>query len=264
MTKWKSVQTASVSEEALHSDAGKRVMNNNIKRVFAYMAHLVFALMIISSAGAEVLQDKKARTESKVQRSRWKKSLGLGLTNLHYSQTLVTPFTQRFITVKGGLETLMPGSEWSLGGSFFFNSIALSNSGTYRLRILGVNLRSGRFLTSPESGIQVRLNGGVYYTTSLSEIGLKDMVGPQIFPEFSFRISQAKSVMIYFKYSPVLVAGSFDIFSNRELALGLYFRQLISNTNSWFVGVDYSELDARFGSEEASMRSLSLGAGLGF
>jgi hypothetical protein len=239
-------------------------MKTGLKRVLAHSIPLLFALSILPAAGAEVPQQKKIRTEAKPQRSRWRKSLGLGATNLHYSQTQVAPFTQRFITLKGGLETTIPGSAWSIGGSFFFNSLSLSNTGIYQLRILGVNLRSGRFLTPPESSVQVRLNGGVYYNTSFSEIGFKDMVGPQIFPEFSFRISQARSVMTYFKYSPVLVEGSFDILSNRELAAGLYFRQLISATMSWFVGIDYAELDARISSEQANMRSLSLGAGLGF
>ncbi|MBU6154855.1 MAG: hypothetical protein KGP28_11180, partial [Bdellovibrionales bacterium] len=86
-------------------------------------------------------------TESKKVRSRWRRSFGIGFTNLNYSQTGVVAFTQKFITVKGGLETPISGSRWSVGGSFFLNAIELANTGPYRLRFLGLNLRFGRFLT---------------------------------------------------------------------------------------------------------------------
>ena len=114
------------------------------------------------------------------------------------------------------------------------------------------------------SRLQFRLNGGIYYNTSVSEIGFKNMLGPQIFPELSLRISKNQGVMTYFKYSPVVVAGGIDITRNRELATGLYFRQSLKNRKSIFVGLDYAELDAVSGAKEAHTRTLSLGVGLGF
>ncbi|MBU6154327.1 MAG: hypothetical protein KGP28_08510, partial [Bdellovibrionales bacterium] len=91
-----------------------------------------------------------------------------------------------------------------------------------------------------------------------------NMIGPQVFPEFSFRITPRRSVMTYLKYAPVLAAGSFDFLRNREIAAGLYYRQLLSGTNNLFAGLDYSLLDATAGGDKASARSLSLGIGFGF
>jgi hypothetical protein len=195
---------------------------------------------------------------------RWRKSFSIGITSLTYSQTAVDPFTQKLITIKGGVEIPISDSRWSIGTGFFFNAFELSNTGSYQLKILGVNLRLGRFLTAPESRVQVRFNGGVYYNTSLSVIGFKNMLGPQIFPELSYRITNRQSVMIYVKYSPVLVAGGIDIIRNRELATGIYFRQSLASGSGFFAGVDIAGLDAAAGSDEARTRSVSFGIGFGF
>jgi hypothetical protein len=195
---------------------------------------------------------------------RWRKSFSVGITSLTYSQTAVDPFTQKLITIKGGVEIPINDSRWSIGTGFFFNAFELSNTGNYDLKILGFNLRLGRFLTAPESRVQVRFNGGVYYNTSLSVIGFKNMLGPQIFPELSYRITNRQSVMIYVKYSPVLVAGGIDIIRNRELATGIYFRQSLVSGSGFFAGVDIAGLDAAAGSDEARTRSVSFGIGFGF
>ncbi len=196
---------------------------------------------------------------------RWRKSFGIGLTSLTYSQTAVEPFTQKLITLKGGVEIPISDSRWSVGTGFFFNAIQLSNTGNYQLKILGLNLRTGRFLTAPERRIQVRFNGGLYYNTSLSVIGFKNMLGPQIFPEFSYRISKLKSILIYVKYSPVVVAGgALDIIRNRELATGVYFRQSLASGSGFFGGIDIAGLDAAAGPDEAKVRSISFGIGFGF
>jgi hypothetical protein len=195
---------------------------------------------------------------------RWRKSFSIGITSLTYSQTAVDPFTQKLITIKGGVEIPITDSRWSIGTGFFFNAFELSNTGNYQLKILGINFRLGRFLTAPESRIQVRFNGGVYYNTSLSVIGFKNMLGPQIFPELSYRISKQKSVLVYVKYSPVLVAGGIDIIRNRELATGLYFRQALASGSGFFAGIDIAGLDAAAGLDEARARSVSFGIGFGF
>jgi hypothetical protein len=195
---------------------------------------------------------------------RWRKSFSIGITNLTYSQTAVDPFTQKLITIKGGVEIPITDSRWSIGTGFFFNAFELSNTGQYQLKILGINFRLGRFLTAPESRIQVRFNGGVYYNTSLSVIGFKNMLGPQIFPELSYRISNQRSVLVYVKYSPVLVAGGIDIIRNRELATGIYFRQALASGSGFFAGIDIAGLDAAAGLDEARVRSVSFGIGFGF
>jgi hypothetical protein len=196
--------------------------------------------------------------------ARLKKSIGIGLTDLTYSQTGVDEFKEKLLTLKGGLEMQIPNSAWSIGGGFFFNAFELSNTGIYQLKILGVNLRAGTFLTPHESAVHVKFNGGLYYNTSISEIGFKNVIGPQIYPEIIFRMGGRSSVMIYGKYSPVLVAGSFNMIRNREIATGIYFRQAFGDGKSFLAGIDYAGLDASVGAEEAKARSLSFGIGLGF
>lgn len=241
--------------------------------VFLAGAWMVFALSLMHAPcfARSATPNKKsvapAPEPSKEQvrpAPRWRKSFSIGITSLTYSQTAVDPFTQKLITIKGGVEIPISDSRWSIGTGFFFNAFELSNTGKYELKILGFNLRLGRFLTAPESRVQVRFNGGIYYNTSLSVIGFKNMLGPQIFPELSYRITSRQSVMIYVKYSPVLVAGGIDIIRNRELATGIYFRQSLPSGSGFFAGIDIAGLDAAAGLDEARTRSVSFGIGFGF
>jgi len=227
----------------------------------------IFALGLPLVAFAEKAYGKKfpgveqAKTKSV---SRWRGSFGAGYSAIHYSQTQVDAFSVGAVTLKAGLETSLSNPRWTLGAGTFINAFTLSNSSAYSFRILGVNLRGGYYLTAPESKLQFRLNGGIYYNTALSAIGFKNMFGPQVFPEWSIRISPREALMIYFKYSPVLVAGGLDLGRNRELAGGIYFRHLLEGGNSIFLGMDYALLDAFTADAEAHTRSLSIGVGMGF
>ena len=225
------------------------------------------ALGLPSSAFAEKIHGKKfpgvEQTKPK-SASRWRGSFGAGYSSIQYSQTQVEPFSVGALTLKGGIETSLSNSRWTLGAGTFINAVTLSNSSAYSFRILGVNLRAGYYLTPPESSVQFRLNGGIYYNTALSAIGFKNMFGPQVFPELSFRIGARDALMIYFKYSPVMVAGGVDLGRNRELAAGIYLRHGLEGGRSIYLGIDHAFLDVFTPAAEAHTRSLSIGIGLGF
>jgi|GEM_PF-5469554 len=214
----------------------------------------------LAAAGSSSSQGGDSDRESR----RWHPFVGLGITRLDYVQTAVSPFKETLLTLKAGVEIPLSSPGWSLGAGAFYNALELANSGVYQLKVLGANLRLGKRFSRPESRNGFRLNGGLYYNTSISDIGFKNMLGPQIYPEFLLRFSRLQSAAFYLKYSPVITTGGVDLIRNRELAMGLSFRQVLKNGNSVIAGLDYAELDVFAGGEVAHTRTLSFGVGLGF
>jgi hypothetical protein len=119
-------------------------------------------------------------------------------------------------------------------------------------------------MTPPQSSTQFRLSTGAYYNTSVSELGFKGMLGPQVMPELSFRLSKNTGVLTYFKYAPILVNGSFDFAKNKEIAAGIHYRFTLKNGTTLTGGVDYATLDAVAGTDSAQTQSISFGMGMSF
>jgi hypothetical protein len=214
---------------------------------------------------------KAAPLKKKKKKKRTRYSLGVGVTSLQYSQTVVTEGVEQIdalkellLTIKGGMEYALVPNKYILGFGFFYNALVLSNTGEYPLQILGGNVKLGFLMTPPQSSTQFRLSTGAYYNTSVSELGFKGMLGPQVMPELSFRLSKNTGVLTYFKYAPILVNGSFDFAKNKEIAAGIHYRFTLKNGTTLTGGVDYATLDAVAGTDSAQTQSISFGMGMSF
>jgi hypothetical protein len=209
------------------------------------------------------------KKKKKSKRTRY--SIGFGVTSLQYSQTVVTDdvaqtdeLTELLLTVKGGMEYALVPNKYILGFGFFYNALVLSKSGEFPLQILGGNVKLGFLMSPPKASTQFRLSTGAYYNTSVSELGFKGMVGPQIMPELSFKMSKNTGVLTYLKYAPILVNGSFDFSNSKEIAAGLHYRYTLKSGTTVTGGVDYSTLGALAGTDSAQTKTITFGMGMSF
>ena len=193
----------------------------------------------------------------------WTGGFGIGYSAISYSQTYVESFHEKALTLKGHVERNLGASRFTFGLGGFYNVWVLSHPGELKIRVLGGNLRLGYRLLEPQGRFQTRLNFGTYFNTAVTDLGFKNMIGPQIFPEVSYRFQHSKMVTAYFKFSPILVGSSFNLKSDREVALGIGYRYLFLNGKSIGITLDYSQLDAVAGSIEAHTQTTTLGLGYG-
>jgi hypothetical protein len=208
--------------------------------------------------------------KKKKKKKRTRYSLGVGVTSLQYNQRDSTApendirLTELLLTVKGGVEYALVPNKYILGVGFFYNALVLSNSGEFPLQILGGNVKLGFLMSPPKSSTQFRFSTGAYYNTSISEIGFKSMVGPQLMPELSFRMSKNTGILTYLKYAPIMVNSSFDFSKNKEIAAGVHYRHTLKGGTTITAGVDYANLDAYSGTDSAHTKTLSFGMGMSF
>ncbi len=197
---------------------------------------------------------------------RFHANIGMGLTHVSYTQTAVTPFTETELTLKGGMSYALKPNKWDLGLSFFMNVASLNTtSDLYSIRYLGVNLRAGYHLIPIQSRFQFNLNGGIYYNTSFADIGFKNMIGPQVYPEFSYLMPNRQTIFTYFKYSPVFVsASSLDLANNREIATGVYYSFPVLVKNRLSIGFDFSKLDLAVSGLTSNTTTYSLSVGIAY
>lgn len=209
------------------------------------------------------------KEESMVSSSprRWRFSAGAGVTQLSNRLKNVEPFNQWAVTIKGGA-TYQLAEKFSLGLSSFYNLVPFGTDSAqgYKLQYLGVNGRVGYNLIGAPSQLRLNLNGGFYYNTALgSNIGFRNMYGPQLYPELIYMLDNGNSILIYGKYSPALSLGqAISLHNNREVAMGVHYSFPITFSNRMSVGFDVSQLSLSIPTAWASTNTYSLSGGISF
>ncbi len=211
----------------------------------------------------------KIGSEKATAISRWRYSLGAGYTLINYRDFTDIAFEQRAITVKGGVVYRAVESVFDVGLSAFYNLVPLNTvmiqGNGIHLQYIGVNLRGTYHLVESPSPLRVNVSGGLYWNSSNSVVGFKNMYGPQIAPDFTYVFDNGHSLYLYGKYA-FSVSGStgISIKDNREVATGLHYSFPVSMSNRMTIGTDVSQLSLSIGNSWASTNTYSLSAGLSF
>ena len=192
-------------------------------------------------------------------------NVGIGLTSLSYTQSLVNPFSEIALTPKIAFQHPL-SNRWDIGASSFVNAVSLhSSQSDMKAYFLGINGRVGYSLPFVPKPWTLSLAGGLYYTTMITSgvaFGFRNMLGPQIFPTVRRSLGPKKMLGAYFKYSPVDQAGSFG-FSSHETAGGLSYTRLLKNRKSISYTLDYSRISINL-AETITASSLTGGVAYGF
>jgi hypothetical protein len=171
--------------------------------------------------------------------------VSLGPSFISYRQTLYPDYRAFVATLKLGY--LHKHSERvDFGVSSFLNAYPIyKNPNEITLRYFGMNLRGGYRLISKSPWV-VRLMGGVYYMRTFvggTDFGIKNMIGPQIYPMIAHSLDNGDAVIAYFKYSPMFFGKTIGGLTNRELASGISYRfPLSGNNKAVSIGLDYSNI----------------------
>ena len=192
-------------------------------------------------------------------------NIGIGYTRIQYDQTFVDKFYENAITVKGGVNyNLVPG-KWDLSAGMFVNASVLNSTSIagYTIRYIGVSTKVGYHLLDASS-FKIILNGGFYFNTTSGSVGFSNMLGPQLYPEFSYLFQNGHAIMVYGKYSPSLIQGTIDLGRNREVSTGVYYSIPFLTSKRLSVGMDYSLLNLKSGYLSSTTSTYSLSVGLSF
>jgi hypothetical protein len=201
---------------------------------------------------------------------RWSANGGLGISHISYTQTRIADYSMTCLTLKGGYQYALSPGKWDLGVSGYFTLMPLAGSGpTGNIRFLGINIKAGRVLTPiSRSPWSLKLQGGIYYTTTLptagAEFGFKNMWGPEIYPVLDRALANGNHIYGYAKFSPIMDGFSFLSLSNREIAFGAGWVHPLSNGRSWSIGLDLAQFEFTVTDSHVTSNSISIGAGYGF
>jgi hypothetical protein len=191
-------------------------------------------------------------------------SLGIGYTNLEYNQNLIPRFTEKMVTVKGGLAYFFVPDKWDISLGSFLNLFAIQNGGQYLVQYLGINAKIGyHFFSAPDS-FRFNLNAGIYYNTTFSAIGFQNVYGPQLYPEFGYVFTGGQALMFYGKFSPVVNNSTVDFRRNFEVATGTNYSFPITKKNRLSFALDLSRLDLSSNANSAETQTASFSVGISF
>ncbi len=191
-------------------------------------------------------------------------SLGVGFTQIKYTQTDLPEFTEKAITIKGGINQVLSPRRWDLNIGAFYNASAYGSTSAYKIQYLGINLKLSYHLIQDASPFQVNLSAGTYYNTSFGSIGFKDVYGPELFPEMSYLFSNRHMIFGYAKYAPVISNGKFDFSQNKEIAMGAHYSVPVSKNNRISFGADYSQLSLTVSGLSAKTSTITGSVGFSF
>ena len=192
-------------------------------------------------------------------------TVGLGVTSISYSQTGFPDLSEIVLTPKITYQQPLKGA-WDAGGSLYMTALPLhSDQNNMTAYFLGVNARIGYTLPMIPKPWTLSVAVGAYYTTMFTSgigFGFRDLWGPQIFPVLRRDLTHGNIVSACFKYSPV-TSGSSVGFSNHELAAAVSYIHLLPNLRSISGTLDYSNIQIRLPTGNASDSSITLGAAYG-
>jgi hypothetical protein len=219
-----------------------------------------------------LMQDNLITRANALEPSPWRKSVGLGLSDLQNLQSGTPDFQEWALTLKAAVSyRLNPLWDVAVGG--YYTVLVLgSNEPGVHANFLGVNLRAGYMLTPSDPHWRVAISGGIYYLTSFVTndlFGPYNLIGPQLFPSATYLFSNQNSASAYIKYSPVSSVGSLGDLSDHELAFGLSYRFAPKESHGVFshpvdLTLDISSLHLNILGLTATTSSYNLGVAYGF
>lgn len=180
-------------------------------------------------------------------------TLGLSATRINYAQDASFTFSEWALTARAGYTHVFASQRWEMGLTGFgtllpFGASVPAGFTSLALRFYGLNARLGYRFAQSESGWAGTLQGGAYFTTTSSTgsaaFGFRNLAGPQFFPTITKLIVGSSPSLIgaYFKFSPVSQNLSLLRLSNREIAMGAFWRKSLRNGHPIAVAVDWSNL----------------------
>lgn len=196
-------------------------------------------------------------------------SLGLGVTQLTYSQTDLESYSALLITPKVSY-ALRITEKFDFGVNLFYNAYTLSSnrSDGVEARFLGINARVGYRIPFGQSSWSLSLLGGIYYLTMMvdnREFGFRNIVGPQFFPVLRGGLGRNGSIYLYGKYSPVSTSiFGFRSLDSREIAGGAGYSHSINSLLSLVFSLDLSQLQIVIEGQKGQATTTSLSIGVGF
>jgi hypothetical protein len=199
--------------------------------------------------------------------SRFRFSLGSGITWISYRQQDTTTFDEKVLTLKGGVVYRAIDSKLDLGISSFWNALILSNNSPQNdeVRYFGANFRATYHVIDAPSKVRFYLSGGLYWNSSGGNVGFADMLGPQIYPELTFLLGNGHSIYLYSKLAVSVTSNrGHRINENREVAAGAHYSFPLNESNRMSLGVDLSQLNLTTNDAWASTNTYSLSVGLSF
>ncbi len=135
---------------------------------------------------------------------------------------------------------------WDLGASTYFTLLPLTKTLPDGLRFLGLNVRVGYVFPKTLGSWTFGIYSGGYYTTTFvtgsAKFGFINMTGPQIYPVLRRSLAGGRSIMGYFKFSPMSSQFSLFTYSSYELAFGGIYSKSLSNEHPLSFSLDISRL----------------------
>lgn len=202
-----------------------------------------------------------------ISKSRWRHNAGAGVTLISFRQRNVVAFDEWAVTMKAGVTYRLVPDRWDLGASTFFNALALSTTSPTNIKIqyIGFNMKAAYHVVDAPSSWRFILSGGIYWNSSLSEVGFANMIGPQISPELTYIFPNGNSLFWYGKFAYALSGTHASFFKdNREVATGVHYSFPINHVNRLSFGVDVSQLSLSVNNHWASTNTYSLSGGISF
>ena len=192
----------------------------------------------------------------------------LGLSSIHYTETTRQDHDALNLTARfSGLYLITP-RRWEVAWSAYTTAVHVAQTPSDSIRFLGLNLRAGYIIPIERSRWRVSVLAGAYYTTTFvpgGGYGFNNMLGPQLYPNLRYTLSNDSSLSAYIKYSPVSGAGVALLpASNFEFAAGGGFLRDLPGGRSWGLSFDYAQIQLGFTLVNITTRSLSLGTTFGF
>ena len=211
---------------------------------------------------------ERQKTDIEAPRRRFFSYASLGLSSIHYTETSRDAHDTLNLTARFSGLYLIASQRWEAAWSAYTTAVHIAQSPPDSIRFLGVNLRAGYIMPIERSRWRVSILGGAYYTTTFvpgGRYGFQNMLGPQLYPNMRYTLSNDSSLNGYIKYSPV-AGGGVKLLpaSNFEFATGGGFLRDLPEGRSWGISLDYAQIQLTFDVVQITARSLTLGATFGF
>ena len=191
----------------------------------------------------------------------------LGFSVLSYAETFHQDLSQIIATTKFSYQYLLRPPTWDIAANIYYTAIPISsNQPGITARFLGINGRIGFKVPQLKSPYSLTLMMGIYYTTmsvTNDAFGFRNLMGPQIFPVFTYKFPSLKVLTTYLKYSPVGQGFNITSLGNREIAAG--FSHTWPNGPHPITGsIDIANLSILVQGSQISSTSYSFSGGYGF
>jgi hypothetical protein len=191
----------------------------------------------------------------------------LGVTSVAYSETTRADYSALALTARASVLYLIAPPRWEVALAGFGTLTWLSQSAPDSLRFFGMSLRGGYVLPLEGTRWRVSFLTGLYYTTTFvpaDRFGFRNMLGPQLYPNFRYTLNAESSLSGYIKFSPVSGEGIALLpASNYEFAVGSGYLRDLPGGRTWGVQLDLAQVQLEFSLVKIVSRTLTLGVSYG-